>query len=482
MTDNKEDVDATLKALQSQFEEAGQGHVFKFLNQLSKEEKGELVQSLQTIDPLEATKDFAAIGEKKESEKIELFDGDTCIFNECSPAEQKQYYEHGLKLIGEGKIGLLLMAGGQGTRLGSSEPKGMFDIGLDSHKTLFQLQAEQVQRLQVLSGKHTGNADVVVPWYLITSEATHAPTIAYFKANNFFGLKEKNVYFAKQGVNPCLTNEGKIIMETKSKVAVSPNGNGGLHAAVRTSGSLDDMKTRGVDYVHCYGVDNVLVKLADPSFIGYSALKDCDSCNMVVLKEEPHEKVGVMCLRGGMPSVVEYSEITAEMAEQRDVAGRLVFSGGNIANHLFRVSFLDEVASVAKLPLHIAKKKIPYVNDEGTRVVPDTENGIKMEMFVFDVFSMTKKIVCFAVKRETHFSPVKNKPGTKGEPFVKDSPDTARRDYSNFCISLVEAAGGKVVPSADSYASFEVSPLTSYAGEDLKDLVKDNTFTMPGRL
>jgi len=472
-----------LKTLKSQFEEAGQGQVFQFLDQLTAEEKGELVQSLQQFDPVEVNKDFATIGEKKENEKIELFDGDTCIYSECMPAEKTKYYEHGLKMIGEGKVGLLLMAGGQGTRLGSSDPKGMFDIGLQSHKSLFQLQAEQVQRLQVLAGKHTGNADTVLPWYLITSDATHDPTIAFFKANKFFGLEEKNVFFAKQGVNPCVTFEGKIIMETKSRAASAPNGNGGLHAAVRTSGALEDMKRRGVDYVHCYGVDNVLVKLADPSYIGYSALQDCDCSNMVVLKDEPHEKVGVMCLRGGKPGVVEYSEITKNMAEQRDATtGRLVYSGGNIANHLFRVSFMDNVTSVARLPLHVAKKKIPHVNAEGVRTVPGAENGIKMEMFVFDVFQFTRKIVCFAVKRETHFSPVKNKCGAKGEPLVKDSPDTARRDYSAFCIGLVEAAGGTVTPSDDPYVSFEVSPLTSYAGEELEGLVKRKTFTLPGRL
>lgn len=419
---------------------------------------------------------------KAAPQKIDFFGGEMCVINDTPEDLKKQYYEHGLQMIGEGKVGLLLMAGGQGTRLGSSDPKGMYDIGLSSGKSLFQLQAEQIKRLAVLSAKHCGKDKVNIPWYLITSDATHDKTVAFFKSMKFFGLQEDSVFFAKQGINPCLSSEGKIMMETKSKLAVAPNGNGGLHAALRTSGALTNLNEKGVEYLHCYGVDNVLVKLADPYYIGFSALRECDVSNMVVLKEDPHEKVGVMCLRDGMPGVVEYSEISKEMAEARDADGKLQYSAGNIANHLFKVSFIEEHTSTAKLPLHVAHKKIPTLDEAGNTVTPTANNGIKMEMFVFDVFQMTKKIVLFAVQRETHFSPVKNKPGERGQPFVKDSPDTARRDFSNLCISLVEKAGGTVVKSDDPYDSLEISPLTSYFGEGLPELVKGKTLTIPSVL
>lgn len=468
-----------LASLRASYEQAKQDHVFKWVDQLNEEQTAELCDSLESVDPHRANRDFGQVQEAEkriEADKIEFFTGEACISYDCSQAELDKYTSKGYEMIANGKVGLLLMAGGQGTRLGSDEPKGMFDIGLLSQKSLYQLQAEQIKKLQRLTATVTKTQQVNIPWYVITSETTRDVTVNYFEQNKYFGLNKENILFFEQGVNPCMSLDGKIMMQTKSKLAVAPNGNGGLHSAIRQSEGLAHMRRNGVEYLHCYGVDNVLVKLAEPCFVGYAALQNADCCNEVVLKEDPHEKVGVMCNRNGMPSVVEYSEISKQKAEMRDEAGNLLFSQGNIANHLFKVDFVDQVTSVAELPLHVAKKQIPHIDNEGN---PTEDMGIKMEMFVFDVFMLTKSVVSFAVQRASHFTAVKNKAGERGKPFVTDSPDTARRDYSNYLISLVEAAGGTVIRSADPYDCFEISPEITYCGEGIEELVKGKTFKLP---
>lgn len=263
---------------------------------------------------------------------------------------------------------------------------------------------------------------------------------------------------------------------------MSPNGNGGLHEAIKSSGALDDMIKRGVEYLHVYGVDNILVKVADPSFMGYCAMKNADAANKVLLKEDPHEKVGVMALRGKKFGVVEYSEISKEMAEQRGKDGQLTYSGGNIAQHMFSVQFMKDIACDAKLPFHIAKKVIPVCDDEGKQIIPPEPNGMKLEMFVFDVFAFAKNLVCFAVKREEEFTALKNKPGEKGGKLVGDSPDTARRDYCAFHVSMAKKAGAKINITDDVYETFEISPLVSYEGEGLDAVVSGQVYTAPYNL
>jgi len=351
---------------------------------------------------------------------------------------------------------VILMAGGQGTRLGSLAPKGCYDIKLPSGKSLYQIEVERLVRLKTLAANKAkkDEASISLPLYIMTSDATKEASKSFFSEQKFFGLPQKDVYFFEQGLLPALTFDGKIIMETPTKPALSPNGNGGVYLALKVSGVLDDFKRRGVEYVHLFGVDNVLVKAADPTYIGFSVSSKADCTNKVVHKRDPHEKVGVMCLRNKKPSVVEYTEISKDQAEAQQ-NGRLVYGDGNVVQHFYTVPFLQKMATTA-LPYHLQKKKIPYVTGEGKTVTPTTENGIKFEMFVFDVFEYAN-VVAFEVPREGEFTPVKNADGI-------DSPESARNELSAYHKKLAQQAGATFTSTE---GLFEISPLLSYQGENL---------------
>lgn len=372
------------------------------------------------------------------------------------------WHHHGLELVANNQVAVVLMAGGQGTRLGSSAPKGCYNIGLPSKKSLFQLQAERIVRLQHVAANKHGKEGVVVPWYVMTSGPTRAPTQKFFEEHNYFGLQKDNVFIFEQGVLPCLSNEGKILLDSKSKVAVAPDGNGGLYNAMLLGGVITDMRKRGIEHVHAYCVDNCLVKMADPLFMGFAASKKVDIATKVVRKRNAKESVGLIMQKNGKPNVVEYSEIDNEMAEAKDPKDSklLEFRAANIVNHYYSFAFLESIPMWAhKLPHHIARKKIPYIDLESDKIVkPEKPNGVKLEQFVFDCFPFLEmsKFACLEVKREDEFSPLKNASGT-GE----DDPETSRDDIMNQGRRWLETAG-VTVTSETTTSGVEVSPLISY--------------------
>jgi UDP-N-acetylglucosamine/UDP-N-acetylgalactosamine diphosphorylase len=486
----KEPTAEEVKELQSKYEAAGQSHVFTWWDSLSSAEKGTLYQQLAAIDPgyiNDITKRALKPVAKEGEDKLEpLPDAATSSVIDSKEDDLDRWYEAGLDLIAQNQVGVVLMAGGQGTRLGSSAPKGCFDIGLPSQKSLFRLQAERILRVQFLAAKKAGKQgedaeSITVPWYVMTSGPTREPTEQFFMENNYFGLKKENVIVFEQGVLPCISNDEKIIMEAKGKVcctciyfrrvgrlhtvcqvAVAPDGNGGLYQALITSSVVHDMSQRGIKHVHAYCVDNCLVKVADPTFIGFSAAKDVDIATKVVRKRNAKESVGLIMQRNGRPDVVEYSEIDPKMAEAKDEkdSSLLKFRAANIVNHYYSFRFLESIPQWAhKLPHHVARKKIPYTDlESGEYNKPDKPNGIKMEQFVFDCFPFLDmdKFACMEVKREDEFSPLKNARGT-GE----DDPDTSRRDILQQGKKWVQAAGATVTSESDD-DGVEVSPLISY--------------------
>ncbi|KAJ1337041.1 hypothetical protein BSLG_006801 [Batrachochytrium salamandrivorans] len=350
--------------IRAEFTAAGQGHVFTFFDSLSLEEQQALIATLATMDIRRVNAIFkTATSASPASSSTSIAPLPTEGFDSTisSPEKVAAWEESGLRLIGAGKVGVILLAGGQGTRLGSSDPKGCYDIGLPSHKSLFQLQGERILRLQQLASKYSGGKEVVIPWYVMTSGPTNAPTESYFRKMNYFGLKRENVMFFEQGVLPAFTPEGKIFLETKGMPAVAPDGNGGIYAALRKQGVLADLEKRGIPYIHAYCVDNCLVKVADPVFIGFCIEKNADCGAKVVPKAFPEEPVGVICLRNGKPGVVEYSEIDADMAKQRTPTGTLIYNAGNIANHFYTLDFLKRIEHFEhNLEYHIARKKIKH--------------------------------------------------------------------------------------------------------------------------
>lgn len=366
------------------------------------------------------------------------------------------------------------MAGGQGTRLGFAHPKGMYDIGLQSSKSLFRVQAERIRKLQELATNQFPGKNGIITWYIMTSEHTMLPTRTYFKENKFFGLQEENIHMFEQGSLPCFDFNGKILLDQKHRIAKAPDGNGGLYRALRDSGKLEDMKIRNIKYLHAHSVDNILIKVADPLFIGYCAKQNADCAAKVVEKSHPNEAVGVVCMVDGKYQVVEYSEITQKTAEMRNSDdGRLKFCAGNICNHFFSADFLNKIGTTYEkaLKLHVAKKKIPFVDNSGKRIIPDEVNGIKIEKFVFDVFEFAENFLTVEVARDVEFSALKN-----AESAGKDCASTARKDIHNLHRKYIEAAGGKI---DDHVEEIEISPLLSYAGEGLEDVVKGNVYNFP---
>ncbi|ORY39696.1 nucleotide-diphospho-sugar transferase [Neocallimastix californiae] len=465
---------ATFESVKAKLEANDQGHLLTFYDSLSDDDKVKLLNQLDNLDVERANRIFKKANSGSavpEASQLEPLPKD-CFKSTIGQSEEqiKEWREIGLKAIAEGTVAVILMAGGQGTRLGSSAPKGCYDINLPSKKSLFQLQGERIRRLQVIAEQYRApenTNEVIIPWYVMTSGPTRPATEAFFAKHRYFGLKKENVIFFEQGTLPAFTNEGKIFLESKSSVSVAPDGNGGIYAALRKEG-----------HIHAYCVDNCLCRVADPIFLGYSIASKADCGVKVIPKTQPEEPVGVVCLRNKKFNVVEYSEIDKALSEQRDEDGKLSFRAANIANHYYTTEFLKSVESFeSELDYHIAKKKIKHVTiPEGEFVAPTSSNGMKMELFVFDVFPFVKNMAVLEVDRKDEFSPLKNAPGTG-----VDCPETSRADILKQYVRFVEAAGGKVVKGetdTSDVPSLEISPLVTYAGEGLEEL-KDKTITTP---
>ncbi len=312
----------------------------------------------------------------------------------------------------------MTMAGGQGTRLGHNGPKGTFDIGLNSHKSLFELICDGIKDAAQKFG-------VTIPWYIMTSKANNDETVEFFKKNDFFGYeKDKNIFFFKQGELPMVDTEGNILVKEDGFVNEAANGHGGVYEALVKNGMTKKMRENGVKWVFIGGVDNCLVKMVDPILMGIAISKKMTAVSKSVVKSTPEEKVGVFCRRDGRPSIVEYTEITKEMSEQRDANGELVFGESNIIAHIFAIEAIERMGSEA-LPYHSAFKKATYIDKNGKKIVGTEPNAYKFEAFMFDAFGELDDMAILRVRREEEFAPVKNAEGV-------DSPETARKLYENF--------------------------------------------------
>lgn len=453
----------------------GQGHLLTYWPELSEKERELLIRDIEKIDFSEVNELFRRANDTSKVilEKLEDLKPIPESHYEAVPnlsnEKIEEYETLGFKEISDGKVGVLLLAGGQATRLGFGHPKGMYDVGLPSKKTLFQIQAERIVRIQQMAAEKFGKHGKIT-WYIMTSEHTKQPTADFFKSHSYFGLNEEDVIFFEQGTLPCFDFEGKIFLDEKHHVSSAPDGNGGLYRSLKNQGILADIAKRGVEHLHAHSVDNILIKVADPVFVGYCKSKNADCAAKVVQKSSPSEAVGVVCRVNGHYKVVEYSELTDEAAERRNDDGRLTFSAGNICNHYFSADFLNKISSFeSKLKLHVAKKKIPYVDRDGIRQKPSEPNGIKMEKFIFDVFEFAENFICLEVARDVEFSALKNADSVK-----KDCPSTAREDLLRLHRKYVRAAGGIISDDID----VEISPLLSYGGENIQELVNGEVFTI----
>ena len=332
----------------------------------------------------------------------------------------KYYEEIGKKAIKEGKLAAVTMAGGQGTRLGHNGPKGTYDIGLASHKSLFELLSDGLKE----EGKKYG---VTIPWFIMTSRENNEETVKFFEKHKFFGYqKNKNIFFFEQGELPMVDTEGKILIGEDGLVKLAADGHGGIYESLVKNKMTEKMEQMGIEWVFIGAVDNCLVKMVDPVLMGIAIDKKVTVACKSVVKANPHEKVGVFCKRNGKPNVVEYSEITDEMAEAIDKDGELLYGESHILCNLFNISAIERMGA-NPLPYHVANKKAKYLDKNGEVVVPSSPNAYKFEAFLFDAFGEVDEMAVLRVKREEEFAPVKNS-DDKGV----DCPKTARALYEKF--------------------------------------------------
>jgi UDP-N-acetylglucosamine/UDP-N-acetylgalactosamine diphosphorylase len=336
----------------------------------------------------------------------------------------------GAAALRAGEVAALVVAGGQGTRLGSDKPKGMYPVGPVSGATLFRVHAEKVLALSRRYGQP-------VPLLVMTSPATHADTEDYFRAEGFFGLAERDVFFFQQGTMPAVElATGKLLLERPGQLFQGPNGHGGTLTALAETGLLADLKARGVRHVFYFQVDNPLVKVCDPGFVGRHVLANAEASSKVVVKEQPGEKVGILAAIDGRCGIIEYSDLPADMAAEREPDGRLRFRAGSPAIHLFSVPFLERVtARGTGLAFHLARKKVPYYDPAtGQQVEPEKENALKFELFVFDALPMADRWLAVETPRAEEFAPLKNATGP-------DSPETVRAAISALHAGWLERCG-----------------------------------------
>ncbi len=397
----------TLEEAKKKCEAAGQEHLLAYYDELTKEEQEVLLAQIEKIDItlLDLLKQ-----DSKEVAKGKLEPLGAVTLEEIRNGKA-DYEKLGQEAIRAGKVGAVLLAGGQGTRLGLDKPKGMLNVGVHKKLYLFEQLIRNIMDVVNATGAW-------VPLFVMTSEKNNKDTVEFFKENNFFGYNEEYVFFFVQQMAPSVSYEGKIYMEEKGRISASPNGNGGWFISMVRAGLLDTVKKLGVEWLNVFSVDNVLQKIADPVFVGAVLKHNCVCGSKVVAKADPYEKVGVLCLEDGRPSIVEYYEMTEEMIHLRDKQGKLLYNYGVILNYLFSVATLEKIMN-ENLPTHIVEKKIPYMDAEGNQIKPDKPNGYKFETLVLDMIHKMENCLSFEVEREKEFAPIKNATGV-------DSLESAR--------------------------------------------------------
>ena len=381
-----------------------QEHIVSHLQSLSSEEQLEMVRHIESLD-------FSVLSEGNKEEVRGKFSPLFATTLSDISKNFERYTEVGLKAIREGKVGAVLLAGGQGSRLGFEHPKGMFRIGIEKELYIFECLINNL--LDVVK-----KADAWIPLFIMTSTENNHETRVFFEKHNYFGYSSDNVFFFVQEQLPTLDTNGKLMLAGKGKVKTAPNGNGGWYASMAKTGMLRIVQNAHIEWLNVFAVDNVLQRIADPCFIGAVIESGKVSGAKVVAKAEPEERVGVLCLEDGRPSIVEYYEMTDEMINRREPDGTLSYNYGVILNYLFRVDKLNQTLSV-KLPLHRAFKKIPYMTVSGEMITPEEPNAYKFETLALDMVKLQDDCLAYEVDRSKEFAPVKNKTGV-------DSVDTAR--------------------------------------------------------
>ncbi len=397
----------TLQQAKEKLAKYGQEHVLKYYDELSEVQKQELLEQIDATDMsiLEACKHKEDLGKKGLITPLAAMQLDEI------EANKESFEATGLEAIQAGKVGAVLLAGGMGTRLGSDNPKGMYNVGITKELYIFECLIHNLMDV-------VKKADAWIHLFVMTSDKNNDATVQFLKEHDYFGYKEEYVHFFKQEMAAATDYEGKIYMEEKGKLSTSPNGNGGWFISMKNNGLLDLVHSEGIEWINVFAVDNVLQRIADPCFVGATIQKNCVVGSKVVRKSAPDEKVGVMCLEDGKPSIVEYYELTDELMNAKDEKGEPAYNFGVILNYLFKVVDLESMME-NNMPLHIVEKKIPYLDEKGELVKPQEPNGYKFESLVLDMIHQMDSCLPYEVVRNKEFAPIKNKTGV-------DSVESAR--------------------------------------------------------
>jgi UDP-N-acetylglucosamine/UDP-N-acetylgalactosamine diphosphorylase len=452
----------------------GQEHLLKWWGNLDEPGRCRLSEELAAIDfdlldrlvrELVHGQDSVAPAESA----VEPIDVERLPATDGERVARRRAAEIGAEMLSAGEVGVIVVAGGSGTRLGFDGPKGTYPIGPVSEASLFQIHAEKVVAL----GKRFGRS---VPLYVMTSPENHRATIDFFEANDRFGLE--HVRFFTQGQMPAVDREtGRVLLADRGRVALSPDGHGGTLAALAAPGPngssscLDEMRERGVRTLFYFQVDNPLVQVAEPSFLGLHRRAEADMSFKVVERLTPEEKMGVVVLVDGRPQVIEYSDLTPELAGRRAPEGRLELWAGSIAVHIFERTFIERLVGELRLPFHRAIKKVPFVDESGELVRPAEPNAVKFEQFIFDALPVAQRWSIVETDRASEFEPLKNATGP-------DSPATVHQKMSELFASWLEQAGASVARRPDGSVPFgiEISPLFALDAIELKSKIE------PGRV
>ena len=385
--------------IKSILEDKGQTQLLRFYDELDQAGKEELLDSISRIDlSLPDILDNPELEQKRGT----LEPLDAVRLSEIE-ANRESYENTGIEAIKQCKVGAILLAGGQGTRLGYDKPKGTFNVGLNKDLYIFECLINNLMDVVKM-------ADAWIPIAVMTSDINNADTVAFFKDHDYFGYNKDYVFFFIQDMAPATDRDGKIYLAGKSKPVMSPNGNGGWFTSFVNAGLREEFAKLGVEWLNVFAVDNVLQRIADPCFVGATIQSGCVGGAKVVSKAYPEEKVGELCLEDGRPSIVEYYEMTDELMYSKNDKGEPLYNFGVILNYLFRIDELTRIMN-DRLPVHVVEKKIPHIDDNGNEVKPDSPNGYKFEMLVLDLIHLLKDCLSYEVDREKEFAPIKNLTG-----------------------------------------------------------------------
>ena len=455
-------------ALNQLLEPAGQAHLLGFWDEIDQPQRQELAAQIGEIDfdlisslfrGDKDQPDWAELSRRAEpppavrlADRVAGVGGDLGI----TDAAAKQ---RGIEALQAGKVGVILTAGGQGSRLGFELPKSLYPIGPISKASLLQIHIEKVRAISAEYG-------VSIPLYLMTSPATHEDTVRFLKENNNFGLADADLTVFCQGTMPAVDIEsGQLLLAEKHKLFLSPNGHGGTIAALDDSGALHDMQQRGVEQLFYLQVDNPLVPICDPALIGYHILASSELASLTVAKQEPKDKLGNFAMIDGRLNVIEYSDLPDDVAELRDDQGGLKFWAGSIAVHIFERALLERAIEIKDtLPFHIARKKVPHVGSDGTLVTPSEPNALKFEKFIFDLLPAAARPIVVEYAEQSCFAPLKNAPGAP-----KDTAEYVQRMMLDQHRQWLESAGAELAAGVD----VEISPLYAFDQATLSERVSD---------